>query len=770
MSPDPAGAVHRPTVLFLRALHVVAMTTLVLAPLAAALHLAHPAISVIAAGIAAAVLAERWARRGLAWTGLAASGVASAVCLAGRLGVPGLPTLPGPTLVVLGWGTLALAAQLAGRTRVGEIGGFVVIAASVASALTHLLPANGSAPPPPYALPLPDALVSAALGTALVTTYPRKGVYAMVSARSVVGSALRVALLIAVLFPFLVGLPMLVAQREGWLDPVTGTVLMMTGLSLGAVTILPAIALRAQEAERAAAALRVALETSRQQYRALLDARPNDAAFLLDASGIISAWSSAGDRVLGLDESAVLGRPLSVLYPLESQRSGDPERDLDGARTHERFVSEGPRRRQDGTVLRASSTLTALRDRDGKVSGYVGSIVDVTGVREAEERSRREAAAAAEVRADAEATRRRSRFLTTISHEIRTPVWAMVGIADLLAEGIPGPLTPLQAELLQDITKTGGHLTRLIHGVLDLAHADSGHLEFHPTLIDPAAVVIECIGSLGPAAAKSGITVHAETNLTGPVRIDSTRFRQVVYNFLSNAVKFTPRGGKVTVRTVMGVPGTFRLEVQDTGPGIAPADTTRLFVEFQQLNPDPAAQGKGSGLGLALVRRIVELQGGRVGMHPPPGGGSVFFAVLPVAPVHRAPPGFDPAPDQVLVVDDDRVTIHLLTARLQRLGLRVLASATGEAALDAAATSRFRAAVVDLILPDMSGIDLVRSLRTRPGQANLGVLLVTDVGGLSTETVPEVQEVLRKPLDLRDLDDAFRRLGLAAHLPQDPSP
>jgi PAS domain S-box-containing protein len=233
-----------------------------------------------------------------------------------------------------------------------------------------------------------------------------------------------------------------------------------------------------------------------------------------------------------------------------------------------------------------------------------------------------------------EANRLKSEFLANVSHEVRTPLNAILGFADLLEAEELGPLSGRQLDAASNIVCAGRHLLRLIDDVLDLAKAESGHTEFHPERVELALAVSEVVAVLAPIAAAKQIAVATELDPRVPVvTIDAKRLRQVLYNYLSNALKFTAHGGRVVVRTRPEGEHRFRVEVQDNGIGVRLEDVGRLFVEFQQLDAGLAKHYAGAGLGLAITKRLVEAQGGAVGVETRFGQGSTFHAVLPREPV-----------------------------------------------------------------------------------------------------------------------------------------
>jgi signal transduction histidine kinase len=228
------------------------------------------------------------------------------------------------------------------------------------------------------------------------------------------------------------------------------------------------------------------------------------------------------------------------------------------------------------------------------------------------------------------ASRLKSEFLANMSHELRTPLNSIIGFADLLYDREIAPDSPQHAEFLGDILKSARHLLKLINDVLDLAKVEAGKMEFRPEQTDLSILVGEVSDVLHSQAIRNEVKLTQEI-LGGLecVLADPARLRQVLYNFLSNAIKFTPPGGRVTIRAFPVGDSGFRIEVEDTGVGIAPENLARLFVEFEQLERRVGEKLVGTGLGLALTKRIVEAQGGEVGVRSVLGQGSTFWVALP---------------------------------------------------------------------------------------------------------------------------------------------
>jgi signal transduction histidine kinase len=226
----------------------------------------------------------------------------------------------------------------------------------------------------------------------------------------------------------------------------------------------------------------------------------------------------------------------------------------------------------------------------------------------------------------------KSRFLASVSHELRTPLNGIVGFAELLYDGVLGPVTDMQRECLGDMLNCSNHLRMLISHVLDLAKIESGKMTFEYESISLKAVVTEVIDTLQALAISKQIKIEFEPNEeVESVMADVGRLKQILYNYLSNALKFTPAAGQIRVTVWAEDNASYRIDVEDSGIGIAPEDIGRLFSEFGQLG-DSEKTKMGSGLGLAISKHIAEAQGGRVGVESEVGRGSKFFVVLPRAP------------------------------------------------------------------------------------------------------------------------------------------
>ncbi|MFM7066465.1 MAG: ATP-binding protein, partial [Gammaproteobacteria bacterium] len=276
--------------------------------------------------------------------------------------------------------------------------------------------------------------------------------------------------------------------------------------------------------------------------------------------------------------------------------------------------------RFDGGTAVLLNAAAPIRDEHGNITGAVATVDDIT-------EQLRLADANLELK---EASRRKSAFVSYLSHELRTPLNAILGFSELLHDEVVGPVSDVQREVLADVLSSGRHLLPLLDDVLDTARIEAGKLELRLEPVDLSALLADVDSTIRPIAGSAHVTldmqpdpgVHALS-----FEADVVRLRQVLYNFLSNAIKFTPPGGCVSLQVRRTVEGMLRFAVADTGIGIAVDDQRRLFVDFEQVN---GTTHGGWGLGLALTRRLVEAHHGRVGVESAIGKGSTFWADFPL--------------------------------------------------------------------------------------------------------------------------------------------
>jgi signal transduction histidine kinase/DNA-binding response OmpR family regulator len=367
-----------------------------------------------------------------------------------------------------------------------------------------------------------------------------------------------------------------------------------------------------------------------------------------------------------------------------------------------------------------------------------------------------------------EATRLKSEFLAAMSHELRTPLNAIIGFTQILYDGKVDPATPEHKEYLGDVLTSARHLLQLINDVLDLSKVEAGKMEFHVEPVDLSALIAEVLGILRTTTETKHLSVetHVDPRVTDVV-LDAGRFKQVLYNYLSNALKFTPEGGRITIRVLdQGV--EFKTEVEDTGPGIPEEDVGRLFTRFEQLETKGRRQ-PGTGLGLALTKRLVEAQGGEVGVRSTLGRGTTFYAVLPrhskgipSSATALSIPGPTAVARKILVVDDDANDQGVLIDTLTKAGYAVETAATGAQALAKTRQQTFDAITLDLLLPDMNGLDVLRAIRSEVANRDVPIIVITVVAVHGAVAGFAVHDFLTKPFDPSALVVSLERAGVGS--------
>jgi len=366
------------------------------------------------------------------------------------------------------------------------------------------------------------------------------------------------------------------------------------------------------------------------------------------------------------------------------------------------------------------------------MAGVLASVVVRTEANAARVRAEAEAQAA---RVQAEgANRAKSEFLANMSHELRTPLNAILGLSEGLLEQVRGPLNERQQASLRTVQASGRHLLELINEILDLARIEAGRLEVVPEWTAARETCEAALALVREQAA--GKSIALDLRLGDPeahLEADPRRLKQILVNLLSNAVKFTPEGGRVELAVAAAGDEALAFTVTDTGIGIAAEDQARLFVPFVQLDAGLSRRHEGTGLGLALVRRLADLHGGSVTLESEPGKGSRFTVTLPVGRRPAKPAAENgraiirPPRPTALVVEDSPETYAQLAGYLAELGYAVTAHDRGAGAVEAARERQPGLVVLDLLLPDLSGWEVLSGLKAEAATREIPVLVVSVV-------------------------------------------
>jgi PAS domain S-box-containing protein len=399
--------------------------------------------------------------------------------------------------------------------------------------------------------------------------------------------------------------------------------------------------LETEEGVLVSAAIRDITERKRAEdkFRGLLESAP-DAMVIVGKDGRIVLVNAQTEKLFGCTRGELLNRPVETLVPQRFRGRHPHHRTSYFLDPNTRAMGSGLElhaMRADGTEFPVEISLAPLDTEDGVlVSAAIRDITDRRRLEEIRRKSQELEEATRRVELEEqnkriqEANRLKSEFVANMSHELRTPLNSVIGFAELMASGKVGAISEPHKEYLGDILTSSKHLLQLINDVLDLAKVESGKIEIRPELIDVSRLVSEVRDILRGLAGERQIKVDVvvDPELTG-ILLDQAKFKQILYNYLSNAIKFTPERGRVGIVVKPEGPGHLRIDVTDTGIGVRPEDLHRLFVEFQQLDAGTAKKYAGTGLGLAVTKRIVEAQGGTVAVRSEPRKGSTFSAILP---------------------------------------------------------------------------------------------------------------------------------------------
>jgi PAS domain S-box-containing protein len=449
----------------------------------------------------------------------------------------------------------------------------------------------------------------------------------------------------------------------------------------------------------------------------------DDAIVGKDLNGIVLSWNRAAERIFGYTADEMIGRSIRTIIPDDRQS----EEDVVIARIHcgERVHHfETIRRRKDGTLLPISLTISPIRDPSGVVIGASKVARDIT------ERKQAEAERARLLRVAQEASRLKDDFLATLSHELRTPLNAILGYTRMLRSGLIA--TDKQGRALETIERNATSLTEIIEDVLDVSRIISGKVRLNVRSIDLPTVIRESIEAVRPAADARGIRLECIfDSRDAPVSGDPERLQQILWNLVSNAVKFTDRGGRVQIRLEYDESHVAIL-VSDTGIGIAPEFLPYVFERFRQGDSGVTREHGGLGLGLAITRHLVEMHGGTIDVSSEGlGAGATFRVTLPVMVAHAKPQemrrvhqrGHRSGADiplaalrgvSVLAVDDDVDALAMAREILEAAGASVTTADSARQALSLIDVSPPDVLLADVGMPKMSGFELISEIRKSP--------------------------------------------------------
>jgi len=531
----------------------------------------------------------------------------------------------------------------------------------------------------------------------------------------------------------------------------------------------------------------------------------NFSSIATDARGVIQIFNVGAERMLGYSAAEVMNKitPADISDPLEVIARAEAlslELSVPITPGFDALVFKASRGiediyeltyiRKDGSRFPAVVSVTALRDAENGIIGYLLIGTDNTVRKEIEEERERLAQHLRDKNVELEsatsvaekANLAKSQFLSSMSHELRSPLNAILGFAQLMDSEVP-PVTALQKANIRQILHAGWYLLELINEILDLAVIESGKLSLSLEPVSLGEVVFECQAMVEPLGQKRGITVTFPAS-TEPIFVlaDRVRLKQVLINLLSNAIKYNRPEGAVVLDWALGESGRIHIHVRDTGMGLTASEKARLFQPFNRLGRENTAE-EGTGIGLVMSKLLVELMGGVIGVESEVGVGSVFWFEMRSA----LPPSFsfdeteegrvlavsNRCPSEVrtlLYVEDNHANLELVAQLIaRRSDLRMLSATDGDQGVDLARRTRPDVILMDINLPGMSGTEALKVLRADPHTAHIPVLAISAnamLGDIEKGMDAGFFSYLTKPINLEELTVAMEAaLDFAGKIP-----
>jgi PAS domain S-box-containing protein len=512
-----------------------------------------------------------------------------------------------------------------------------------------------------------------------------------------------------------------------------------------------------------------------------------DALMTTDPQGIISDVNQQMIALTGCTRDELIGAPCRNFFTDPARADAAIRRVLIENKVNNYELTV---RARNGSETVVSYNAATFHNRDRKLLGVFAAARDIT------ERKRIDRILEEKNVELEHATRMKSEFLAAMSHELRTPLNAIIGFSEALKDGLIGELSETQLDYIGDIFNSGQHLLSLINDVLDLSKVEAGMMSLELESVDLNALLSNSLSIVREKAQAKRVNLELEKGGgLGAPEVDMRKTKQIVYNLLSNALKFSPDGGHVvlsTRRVLRGAVGALagswpvhgfplpeneyseflEICVADSGIGISASDMLKLFQPFSQIDSSLARKFEGTGLGLVMVKILAELHGGTVAVASAEGEGSRFGVWLPLRTAAQAEAWPSQTPDGAgrvvpasdgrvaLVIDDDAQAAELIGMLLESEGFSVLRAASGEAALALARKQRLSLITLDLMLPGLSGWEVISKLCNIEGLAGVPVVVIT---AAASELSPSIgaAAVLRKPISRSQLTATLDGLGLS---------
>ena len=492
------------------------------------------------------------------------------------------------------------------------------------------------------------------------------------------------------------------------------------------------------------------LQETNELRQAIFDAA-SVAIISVDEKGLIKTFNRGAENMLGYTAEEVVGKHTPVAFHLPEEmmahaRAISTELNLNIRDAFEAYVAKARRGekdenewtyvRRDGSHIPVLLAVTCLRDAQGDINGFLGIARDITELKRT--------------------NRLKSEFISTVSHELRTPLTAISGSLGLIVGGATGELPPNLYKMINIAHKNSLRLNHLVNDLLDMEKLVAGKMHFDMRSHELVPLIQQALEENTAYAAQHQVSFQLQgSEVNVQVVVDATRFLQVLTNFLSNAAKFSPPGSVVKI-TVSLHRELVRVAVSDNGGGIPEEFRSRIFQKFSQADSSDRRQKGGTGLGLAICKELVERMGGSIGFESVEGMGSTFYFDLPCvnsSPVNfsaRAEPMTEYRP--ILVVEDNHEVADLIATMLRNAGYQVDIADRGATALLSLSRKLYGAVTLDLMLPDMSGLQVLQQIRARKSTADIPVVVVSaavDEGRLTINSDLNLSHVdwLEKPIN-----------------------
>jgi PAS domain S-box-containing protein len=517
------------------------------------------------------------------------------------------------------------------------------------------------------------------------------------------------------------------------------------------------------------------------RFRDLLEAAPY-AIFEVDRDGTIVLLNAAAEAMFGYPRDELLGQLIEILVPESLRQRHNEHRDRYAESPTMRPMGIGLElfaRRKDGAEFSVEISLSPIRSTDG--SRVVAIVRDITDRRQAQARidavHQKFAAelAATNQRLEEQnrelerANRLKSEFLASMSHELRTPLHTIIGFGDLLAEELKGALNADQKRFVTHIQHDSRHLLELINDILDLSKIEAGPLELHPELFRPADAITQTIAGLKPLANNKAISIVEDVDREVHISADPVRFKEIVSNLISNAIKFTSEGGRITVECHHR-PNHAMFAVTDTGIGIPASEQQAIFDKFYQLGSTTRGVREGTGLGLAITKCLVEMHGGTISVESVPGQGSRFEFVIPYVVAEAAAREMPDAKADlcsVLFLTKDEELRCRISGFLKNRGYYVVHASVPSQAVQLAREAQPTSILLDLSGLGADGWQLFQKLRGDQSTQAIPILVLAPSESDRTAVSLGASAVVSKPIDPESLIQLLDKY--VQRLPGEPS-